>query len=682
MDTDPSTNGTSNSTCVSRPSTGTSSNAFTSFTSSVNSSSSAQSNSSTPKPGVSKKLIIKNFEKPKLPENYQEVSWNILREAVIAIQSSRSISTPREELYREVDNMCSYKMAPKIYSKLESLCIDHVKNNIGPSLNADSIDNLSFLKSLDSAWQSHCRQMIMIRSIFLYLDRTYVLQNPSVQSIWDMGLEQFKTYIISPNSKIQFKTVDGILNLIEKERNGDAVDRGLLKSLLRMLSDLQIYARVFEGRFLRVTEEFYAREGRNLIEQLEIPQYMSHVDKRLREENDRVLHYLDSNTKWSLIHTVEKQMISDHLNSILIRGLNQLLDERRINTELPLMYNLLGRIKDGHQELCIQFNLYIKEKGRVIVTNPEKDRTMVQDLLNFKDALDQIINDCFGKSEKFTTSMKEAFEYFINQRANKPAELIAKFVDSKLKAGNKEASEEELEKLLDKIMVLFRFINGKDVFEAFYKKDLAKRLLVGKSASVDAEKSMLSKLKQECGAGFTSKLEGMFKDMELSKELMIPFKQYIQSHVDKDIEDGKDICVVDMNVNILTMGYWPNYNSMDVVLPSLLLNLQSLFTRFYLAKHSGRKLQWQANLGHCVLKALFGNVSCSARQCVASSFLSFHSPACLMPSNALIFSLACVYAQICLSTCTKDCLLLKHAHHIQIFILVFFCPSNFTVSLH
>jgi len=41
----------------------------------------------------------------------------------------------------------------------------------------------------------------------------------------------------------------------------------------------------------------------------------------------------------------------------------------------------------------------------------------------------------------------------------------------------------------------FNFHTGKDVFEAFYKKDLAKRLLVGKSASVDAEKSMLSKLK-------------------------------------------------------------------------------------------------------------------------------------------------------------------------------------------
>lgn len=29
----------------------------------------------------------------------------------------------------------------------------------------------------------------------------------------------------------------------------------------------------------------------------------------------------------------------------------------------------------------------------------------------------------------------------------------------------------------------------------------------------------------ECGAAFTSKLEGMFKDMELSKDIMVQFKQ-------------------------------------------------------------------------------------------------------------------------------------------------------------
>lgn len=39
--------------------------------------------------------------------------------------------------------------------------------------------------------------------------------------------------------------------------------------------------------------------------------------------------------------------------------------------------------------------------------------------------------------------------------------ILAKYVDSKLRAGNKEATDEELEKMLDKIMIIFRFIYGK-----------------------------------------------------------------------------------------------------------------------------------------------------------------------------------------------------------------------------
>jgi hypothetical protein len=55
------------------------------------------------------------------------------------------------------------------------------------------------------------------------------------------------------------------------------------------------------------------------------------------------------------------------------------------------------------------------------------------------------------------------------------------------------------------------FLQGKDVFEAFYKKDLAKRLLLGRSASMDAEKLMITKLKATCGGNFTANIEGMFR---------------------------------------------------------------------------------------------------------------------------------------------------------------------------
>ena len=65
------------------------------------------------------------------------------------------------------------------------------------------------------------------------------------------------------------------------------------------------------------------------------------------------------------------------------------------------------------------------------------------------------------------------------------------------------------------------------MFEAFYKKDLAKRLLLGRSASTDAEKNMITKLKTECGSQFTNKLEGMFKDVDLSRELMMSFRESV-----------------------------------------------------------------------------------------------------------------------------------------------------------
>uniref|UniRef100_A0AAR2K326 Cullin-4B n=1 Tax=Pygocentrus nattereri TaxID=42514 RepID=A0AAR2K326_PYGNA len=456
---------------------------------------------------------------PKLPENYTHETWQKLKEAVEAIQNSTSIKYNLEELYQAVENLCSHKISAKLYKQLRVVCEDHIKAQIDQF--REYPFRVLFLKKIDKCWQDHCRQMVRL----------------------------FRFYIIS-DLKVQSKTIDGILLLIERERSGEAIDRSLLRSLLSMLSDLQIYQDSFEQRFLEETNRLYAAEGQRLMQE--------------REFSD-VCHYL--------------------------LGLNHLLDENRIQ-DLSLLYQLFSRVRGGVQVLLQHWIEYIKAFGSTIVINPEKDKTMVQELLDFKDKVDSIIDVCFMKNEKFVNAMKEAFETFINKRPNKPAELIAKYVDSKLRAGNKEATDEELEKMLDKIMIIFRFIYGKDVFEAFYKKDLAKRLLVGKSASVDAEKSMLSKLKHECGAAFTSKLEGMFKDMELSKDIMYMQCQNIPGNIE-------------LTVNILTMGYWPTYVPMEVHLPPEMVRLQEIFKTFYLGKHSGRKLQWQSTLGHCVLKAEF-----------------------------------------------------------------------------
>ncbi len=44
--------------------------------------------------------------------------------------------------------------------------------------------------------------------------------------------------------------------------------------------------------------------------------------------------------------------------------------------------------------------------------------------------------------------------------------------------------EEEVDALLDKVMMLFRYLKDKDVFEKYYKQHLAKRLLSGRTVWV------------------------------------------------------------------------------------------------------------------------------------------------------------------------------------------------------
>lgn len=540
-------------------------------------------------------VACKHFSKPNLPKEAKIGGANdMLESATVSLQNDKPVATTYESLYNSVADLLQPHFASNLCSKLDELIDKHTRA-ILEQFNQNDLEQMHFLRQMNECWKNNCKQLHMIRGIFLFLDRKYVLSNSSIMSIWDLGIEKFR-YHFEVNSKSQKRTVDELLDLIKQERQGVLIDRALVKDLLSMMSSLCVYKRSFEPRFFAETRRLYKTESQRLVNENEVPVYLKYVNRIMADETERSLYYLESSTQMPLIETVEKELIEAHLTLILTKGLNQSLDDMRMD-DLVLMHTLLQRVENGLQELCNHFNKHIKSRGKVIVTNVDRDKTMVQDLLIFKQRMDRVVNECFQKQERFVYSLKEAFEYFINHRPNKPAELIAKYIDSKLKSGNKEATEDELEKMLDQILVLFRFIHGKDVFEAFYKKDLAKRLLVNRSASVDAEKSMLSKLKQECGAAFTGKLEGMFKDIELSKDMMLNFKNHMQSH--------QTDTPIDLTVNVLTMGYWPTYLPCPVNLPSFMLRHQDAFEKFYTAKHNGRKLQWQPNLGQCNLIATF-----------------------------------------------------------------------------
>ena len=158
------------------------------------------------------------------------------------------------------------------------------------------------------------------------------------------------------------------------------------------------------------------------------------------------------------------------------------------------------------------------------------------------------------------------------------------------------SSEDDVESTLNKVMKLFPYLKEKDVFEKYYRQHLAKRLLSGKTVSDDAERSLLVKLKIECGSLYTSKLETMFMDMKTSEDKM---QGFYSSH--PELGDSHMLMV-----KVLTTGSWPIQPSAPCNLPAEVSTLCDKFRSYYLATQTGRKLSWQTNMGSADILANFG----------------------------------------------------------------------------
>lgn len=134
---------------------------------------------------------------------------------------------------------------------------------------------------------------------------------------------------------------------------------------------------------------------------------------------------------------------------------------------------------------------------------------------------------------------------------------------------------------------------------------------MNRSASQDAERNMLGKLKTECGSSLTHNLEQMFRDQELSRDEMTSYKQWLEGTGHRSSGDGRDdakrraALKVDLQVSVLSAAAWPTYTETGLCLPPDVLTQTEMFDGYYKNKHSGRKLTWIHSLGHSVVRARF-----------------------------------------------------------------------------
>jgi cullin-4 len=120
-----------------------------------------------------------------------------------------------------------------------------------------------------------------------------------------------------------------------------------------------------------------------------------------------------------------------------------------------------------------------------------------------------------------------------------------------------------------------------------------------------------SQLHAECGAAFTSKLDGMFRDIELSKELREAYRQFAQNQSDASSSSSSlsspSSCSSSssrssaassaadlLEAQVLTQGVWPPYADAvggggELPVPVEVVRAQEAFKKFYLSKHTGMR---------------------------------------------------------------------------------------------
>lgn len=480
-------------------------------------------------------------------------------------------------------------------------------------------------------------------------------QDGRIPSIYSRVMGLFRTEVLrkplnnDPNLTLLSLLQNVIIDMIDMERKGETIDRNLVRACCYMLEGLyedlsedestKLYLTSFEPLFLQTSREFYYAEGQKYLANADAASFCSQARKRLKEEEERCQQTISPITAPKISAVIDQEFIRAHIKDVINMegtGVKNMLDNDKIS-DLTNVYDLICRVdpkkvalKEAVQQRVIELGNEINKMAQVTLSSrpqprdarDNSDRAItqqsqaaidwVEQILQLKSKYDNLWENGFRNDSDMEKALESAFQDFVKDNDRSP-EHVSLFLDEYLKRGSKDKSEAEVDVVLDKGILLLQYLPSTDQFETYYRKHLAKRLLMKRLISKDMERQMLSKMKLKLGSNITQKLEGMIRDMELSESLASDYKDYVRGLGSPDPTEKR----VEIDARILTTNQWP-FETLKVSAngesditqickyPPTVEKAKQQYQQFYLNKHTGRKLTWSPHLGDADVRARFG----------------------------------------------------------------------------
>ena len=508
-----------------------------------------------------------------------------------------------------------YNWSRDLYQRHGETIENYLTNTVLPALREKTGQGGTILLTeLQHRWSNHQIMNKWLKKFFTYLDRYYV-KHHSLPTLSQAGLKHFKSHIYD---EMKAESTSAILSLIDEEREGEIIDKTLVKSIVELyesmgMGGLEAYTADLETPLLDSTRDYYVKKREGWIVVDSTPDYLIKAERALAQEKNRVADYLNNASETKLLRVCEEELLEKVEMQLLEKegsGCRVLLANDK-SEDLRRMFTLFSRLEKGLNPMADIVQKFISSMGNDIIDKrkarleTEKDKNddpkFVKSLIELHEKYLGVIKTDFAGHSLFQKALKDAFVEIVNKNVGQytNAELMSTFCDRVLKSGGEKLSEAEVEENLDRIVQLFSYLTDKDLFAEIYRNQLAKRLLNQRSASDDAEKVMISKLKMQCGTHFTSKMEGMLADLAVGSDQKTEFDAKLKQHNSK----------LDFSVQVLTTGFWPTYKSPEVVLPEQMSTCMGIFKEWHENKHAKRKLAWIHSLGNASVRGTFGKKS-------------------------------------------------------------------------
>ncbi|CAB4279479.1 unnamed protein product [Prunus armeniaca] len=225
-------------------------------------------------------------------------------------------------LYTTIYNMCSQKhphnYSRQLYDKYRETFEEYITSTVLPSVIEKHGECM--LQEFVKCWENHKIMIRWLSRFFSFLDDYYIAQNhASHPGLNEVGLNCFRNMVYQKvNANVRF----AVLVLIGKEREGEQIDRALLKNVIDIFVEIGMghmdpYEKDFEGYMLIDTRDYYSHKASRWIWEDTYTNYMLKAEECLRRERDRVSHYLHPSSEKKLVENVKHWLVVVNVTQLI-----------------------------------------------------------------------------------------------------------------------------------------------------------------------------------------------------------------------------------------------------------------------------------------------------------------------------------------------------------------------------